>query len=189
MKDALGKRLMHWRIAAVLPHIRGRLLDVGCGTNELVRAYGGEGVGVDVYPWPNVDHVVEDTADMPFEGGSFDTVTIIAALNHIPNRAKVLREAHRVLRPEGRLVVTMIPPTISRVWHTLRKPWDADQHERGMQPGEVYGLKSHEVRALLEDAGFAVDADRGFMLGVNRLTIGVRRPDPTPAAHTASASR
>ena len=34
------------RIRAVLPRVRGRLLDIGCGTNELVRRYG-NGVGVD----------------------------------------------------------------------------------------------------------------------------------------------
>jgi len=35
----------------MLPHIRGRLLDIGCGTNKLVKSYMGEGIGVDVYQW------------------------------------------------------------------------------------------------------------------------------------------
>lgn len=174
MKDPLGRMLMRWRLKTVLPHVKGRLLDVGCGTNELVAGYDGEGVGVDVYPWPNVDKVVEDTAAMPFESGAFDTVAIIAALNHIPNRADVLREVHRVLRPGGRLLITMIPPKISRIWHFVRSPWDADQHERGMEDGEVYGFRRGEVRALLEEAGFAIEREHGFMLGLNRLTIATK---------------
>jgi len=78
------KILLRWRVRMVLPHIRGRLLDIGCGTNLLVRPYDGEGIGVDVYQWGDVDLVVEDSAKLPFESGEFDTVTIISAINHIP---------------------------------------------------------------------------------------------------------
>ncbi|MEM7582222.1 MAG: methyltransferase domain-containing protein [Acidobacteriota bacterium] len=170
MKDRLGKALMRTRIKTVLPHIQGRLLDVGCGTNELVRAYGGPGTGVDVFPWEGVDLVVEDSAELPFEDGSFDTVTVIAALNHIPERDRLLRELHRLLSAQGRLVVTMIPPTISRVWHFLRSPWDVDQNERGMVEGEVYGISAGAMDAMLAAAGFErVHASR-FMLGFNRLS-------------------
>ena len=49
----------------------------------------GKGIGVDVYEWGNVDLVVNDTSKIPLEEKSVDTITIIAALNHIPNRGKV----------------------------------------------------------------------------------------------------
>lgn len=173
MKDRLGELLKTWRIRAVLPHVSGELLDIGCGTNDLVRAYG-RGVGVDVYPWENVDLVVEDTSKLPFEAQRFDTVTIVAALNHIPNRQAVLAEVHRVLRPGGRLVVTMIPPRLSAVWHFFRHPWDADQKDRGMKEGEVYGLTQRRVRELLAEAGFRVAAEKRFMLGINCLTVACK---------------
>lgn len=171
MKDSVGRILLRWRIKTVLPHVRGRLLDIGCGTNELVRAYAGEGVGVDVYPWEGVDQIVEDTADLPFDDHFFDTVTIVAALNHIPNREQVLEEVRRVLRSDGQLLVTMIPRLISRAWHRLRSPWDVDQSERGMKEGEVYGLSQSQMRTILQRAGFEVLGQARFMLGVNRLTI------------------
>ena len=132
---------------------------------------------------------VEDTAKLPYNDETFDTVTIVAALNHIPNRDEVLREIHRVLRPGGRLIITMIPPTISRVWHFLRSPWDADQHERGMQDGEVYGMRPCDVQRLLARASFQACYEKRFMLGVNRLTVATRCPSPTSAACTVSASR
>ncbi len=183
MKDIIGRRLLRWRMAAVLPHVRGRLLDVGCGTNQLVRAYPGAGTGVDVYPWPGADLVVQDTACLPFDDASFDTVTIVAALNHIPNRCAVLREVFRVLRPGGRLIVTMIPPLISRVWHAVRAPWDADQHERGMKTGEVFGLTPAQTDALLAETGFRLAAAHRFMLGINRLTIAERPAEIASASH------
>lgn len=171
MRDPLAKMLMRWRIRTVLPHVRRRLLDIGCGTNELVRQYG-NGLGCDVYQWGDVDLVVEDSSDLPFDDASFDTVTIIAALNHIPDRVSVLAEAHRVLQPGGRLIVTMIPPVISTIWHKIRAPWDADQHERGMADGEVYGLHPAEVCQPMRNAGFQIVLEQPFMHWINRVTVG-----------------
>ncbi len=175
MRDALGKFLLNWRIKTVLPHIYGRLLDIGCGTNELVRSYMGEGIGVDVYQWGDADLVVNNSAKLPFEDETYDTITIIASLNHIPNRSEVLVEAHRILRQKGRIIITMIPPEISRVWHFLRRPWDVDQRERGMKHGEVFGLTRREVHYLLSEAVFDILFERTFMLGINRITVARKR--------------
>jgi len=101
----------------------------------------------------------------------FDTVAIIAALNHITRRDEALREARRVLRPGGRLLVTMIPPGISRCWHFLRRPWDADQKHRIKADGECWGMKRAEVHRLLTQSGFAVRRETRFMLFINCLTI------------------
>jgi SAM-dependent methyltransferase len=170
MHDALGEALAKRRVAAVLPYVHGRLLDVGCGSNGLVRSYA-NGVGVDVHPWPGADVIVHDTAALQWEPASFDTVTILAALNHIPNRAAVLNECRRVLRPGGRVVITMLTPRTSQVWHWLRAPWDADQRDRGMQPGEVYGFTSAQLLEMFRRAGFQLLLRRRFMLGFNCVYV------------------
>jgi SAM-dependent methyltransferase len=170
MHDALGEALAKRRLKAVLPHVSGRLLDVGCGSNQLVRHYA-NGVGVDVHPWAGADVVVSDTASLEWESGSFDTITIVAALNHIPNRAAVLTECRRVLRPGGRVVITMLTPRTSRIWHWLRAPWDADQRDRGMKAGEVYGFTAAEVLDLFRRAGFTLLSQERFMLGLNRVYV------------------
>lgn len=170
MHDALGEALANRRVRAVLPHVTGRLLDVGCGSNMLVRHYE-NGIGIDVYPWPGADLIVSDTAKLDWDSQSFDTVTIIAALNHIPNREAVLNECRRVLRPGGRVVVTMLTPRTSRIWHWLRARWDADQRERGMQAGEVYGFTSPQLFQMFKRAGFTLLSQQRFMLGLNRVYI------------------
>src|SRR5262245_46025913 len=139
MTDVVGKFLSKLKARAALPHVVGRLLDIGCGTNLLVKEYK-NGLGVDVYPWPGVDLVVTDSAKLPFEPASFNTVSMLAAFNHIPNREDVIVESARILGPKGRILVTMLTPKISRVWHFIRSPWDPDQHERGMHHDEVYGF-------------------------------------------------
>lgn len=161
------------RMAEVGHEVRGRLLDVGCGPNRLAREYraaGGDAVGVDVHPWEGVDLVVEDTSRLPFADGSFDTVSFVACLNHIPNRDQVLREAHRVLADGGRVVLTNLQPLISQVWHAWAF-WDKDQHERGMAEGEVWGLAEAQLRALLAEAGFERVERRLFAWGLNQLWI------------------
>lgn len=185
MKDKLGKFLMRWRTRVVLPHVRGWLLDIGCGTNHLVRSYNDEGIGVDVYQWGDVDLVVSDSAALPFQDQEFDTVAIVASLNHIPNRQDVLKEAHRLLRDDGVIIITMIPPRISRIWHLLREPWDADQRERGMKEGEVFGLTKSDLEFLLEGAAFRIHYETRFMLCINRLTIAHKalfKPDSDKSA-------
>lgn len=170
MNDFLGKKLEGVRIKKALPHIKGKLLDIGCGMNQLKKAYG-SGIGVDVYNWGDVDLVVEDTSKLPYVNNSFDTICIIAALNHIPNRAEVLKECYRLLNNDGVMVITMIPPIISQVWHFLRKPWDVDQSERGMKEGEVFGLTKKTILNLFKNAGFQLQTNKRFMLLVNRLYV------------------
>jgi SAM-dependent methyltransferase len=172
MHDRLGEFLAGRRVRAVLPHVRGRLLDIGCGYNNLVRQYfDGVGVGVDVHPWPGVDRLVDDAASLEWDAHSFDTITIVAALNHMPNRKAVLQEAWRLLKPDGRVVVTMLTPRISRVWHWARAPWDTDQCERQMKTGEVYGFTSAQVIGLFQSCGFALESRQRFMLGFNHMYI------------------
>ena len=174
MRDRVGRFVIAWRTRVVVPHIRGRLLDIGCGLNELVGAYAGEGTGVDVYQWGDVDVVVDNTADLPFEDKEFDTVAIVAALNHIPNRAEALAEFCRVLKPGGRIIVTMITAPVGKAWHFARRYSDADQVERGMKPGELHGLSRGEVRRLLKQAGFGISSEQRFMLGFNLMTIATK---------------
>jgi SAM-dependent methyltransferase len=187
MRDTLGEALANRRVRAVLPYVRGRLLDVGCGFNLLVRHYA-NGVGVDVHPWPGADVIVTDTAALQWEAQSFDTVTIIAALNHIPNRAAVLSECRRVLRPGGRIIITMLTPRTSRIWHWLRAPWDTDQRQRGMRPGEVYGFTCAQILELFEHAGFRLLSQRPFMLGLNRVYIFGLADGPRSAADRAESN-
>ena len=166
--------LDHERVEACLPYCSGLILDVGCGPNELVRRHG-RGVGVDVYPWPQI-HILCDTRRLPFPDASFDTAALLAVLNHVPQRDReaVLNDIHRVLRPGGRLLVTMLDPVIGRITHRLRFRQDPDQHERGMLAEEDYGLWGSEVRVLLEESGFRVERRRRFVFGLNNLYVAAR---------------
>jgi len=173
-RDLLGNVLREWRNRAILPHISGRLLDIACGTNKLVRSYKGQGLGLDIFQWGDVDVVVENSSKLPFGECEFDTITIIGSLNYIPNRVEVLREVRRLLRPTGKLIVTMISPRVGKMWSLLRSPMHTEDGLSGLPP--------EEVRALLNGAGLKIASEKRFMVGMNRLTVA-EKPNAAAKAH------
>jgi len=163
------------RLKAALALLEGKTLDVGCGKNELINAYrqqGGEGIGVDVFPFEGVDQVV-DTTNLPFRDGEFDTVTMIACLNHISvkKRDKVLSEVNRVLNKKGKLILTMVGGFSGWLCHKLCQQ-DFDQNERGMDlKEEHYGLSRKYIIEITSKNGFTMIRHRRFCYGLNNLFV------------------
>lgn len=161
------------RTQLVLQEVKGRLLDIGCGNNGLVKAYrqrGEEGIGIDTYAWEGVDEIIENSSQLPYASESVDSVTFVACINHIPYREEALIEARRILRPNGRLIVTNLTPLLSRVWHAMAF-WDSDQHERGMETGEVFGFTTKDLVSLLRKTGFVVEKRVLFSWFCNQLYV------------------
>lgn len=99
------------QLAALAPIIRpllpigGRVLDFGCGPQRFRGVIEGEGreyVGVDLVPGLGT---VEDDRDLPL---GFDCAVAIFVLQHILDDAEygsILQRLHRLLGPDGRLIV------------------------------------------------------------------------------------
>jgi SAM-dependent methyltransferase len=146
---------------------------VGAGRNRLTAEYG-SGIGVDVHDWGGGALVVPDSRHLPFSDGSFDTVTFLACLNHIPERLDVLREARRLLSPGGRVIATMIDPILSGIGHRWLWWYSEEKHRGGMQPGEVYGFWPREMRQLLSAAGFKLTHYERFVYHLNHLYVAAK---------------
>ena len=125
-----------------------------------------------MFAWPGID-VLCDTTRLPFPDDSFDTVTMLATLNHIPNRVEVLRECHRVLLPKGRVLITTIGPLMGKLRHKLAW-WDKDQTERTLTNGELMGMDVASVRELLRRTGFALKGRIRFVCRMNSLYVAER---------------
>jgi len=103
-----------------------RLLDIACGSGgpalHLARLTGCEIVGVELYAEavetanrmaaeaglePRARFVRADaSAPLPFEGGSFDAIICVDAINHLAGRQRVLADWARLLTASGRLLFT-----------------------------------------------------------------------------------
>lgn len=101
----------------------GRLLDVGCGYGfflKLAQEAGWDAVGVDLDPQAvayakdqlRVNALWGDLRDFHVSDGSFDLVTLWNVLECVPDPLDLLREIHRVLRPDGRVFIR----TQNAVW-------------------------------------------------------------------------
>ena len=56
----------------------------------------------------NVEFSVEDAYTLPFDNDMFDTVICNSALHNMVNPQKALSEIRRVLKPNGRLIATIV---------------------------------------------------------------------------------
>jgi SAM-dependent methyltransferase len=96
-----------------------RVLDLGCGAGRFVAALrdaGAAAVGVELADAalergrrnvPGADfRRLTDDGEIPLEDGSVDLVWCSEVLEHVPDTARLLSEARRVLRTQGRLLVT-----------------------------------------------------------------------------------
>jgi SAM-dependent methyltransferase len=63
-----------------------------------------EFLGVDCRPGPGVDYVAS-AEELPFHNGTFGTVIAMSTFEHVPRFWRGFEEAHRVLRPDGALLV------------------------------------------------------------------------------------
>lgn len=123
-------------------HIQGDLLDVGCGTKPYrslfcVRTY--RGLDIDT-PVNRIRGVAEDYYDgnqFPYENDSFDSVICNQVLEHVFNPNQFLSEINRVLKPGGKLLLS-----IPFVW---------DEHE---QPFDFARYTSYGLKAILKENGF-----------------------------------
>lgn len=137
--------------------LSGRLLDVGCGTKPYrslfeVSEYVGLEIDSPVARQRGVADVFYAGREFPFESASFDTVLCNQVLEHVFNPDEFLREIERVLRPGGKLLLT-----VPFVWDEHEQPWDYARYSS-------FGLK-----ALLEKNGLRVVSHRKLRADVSVL--------------------
>ena len=93
----------------------GRILDVGCGLGAYVkrlRAFSPDVYGVDIDPdkvaqaQKELEHIsVAPAEELPFPTGFFDVILLHEVLEHVSDDRRAVREAYRVAKVGGRLVI------------------------------------------------------------------------------------
>lgn len=106
-----------------------RILDAGCGSGPLAAALLAKGAivtGFDSSPAMvelarrrlGADaelHVAELGQPLPFAGGAFDDVVVSLVLHYLRDWTAPLAELRRVLKPGGRLILSVYHPTVYKV--------------------------------------------------------------------------
>lgn len=125
--------------------LHGTLLDFGCGEKPYqsiikVDKYVGLDIAESGHDHQGEDiNVYYDGKKIPFAEAHFDSIFTSEVLEHVFNIDEILQELHRVLKPQGKMLITC-----PFVWDEHEIPYDFGRYSS-------YGLKH-----LLEKNGFKV---------------------------------
>jgi len=164
------------RFAAALQGLH-RHLDIGCGPGTFIGSLP-EGahasLGIDIakpqiayadahYGGPGRSFRAIPASSLPFEPASFDAVTLIELIEHLPRptNVKLLRDALGVLKPGGKIFVST--PNYHSAWPLIER---LVSRVGGVNYGAQHITRYHRasLRALLEDAGATDVRVEGYML-------------------------
>jgi len=161
--------------------------DLGCGTGQVTAGlapYVGRVIAVDgsgemlqaarrrLQEFDNVAIRRGDLEALPIEEGELDAAALVLVLHHLPQPGRVLREAARVLKPGGRLVVVDMLPH--------------EREEYKQQMGHVWlGFSRDRITAELAETGFERVAVRALppepgVKGPTLFAASCRRAAVTP---------
>ena len=137
----------------------GNVLDIGCGAGNMIhhlRKYGNvQGIDPDARPVAMAQQRGYDvrqadaTQHLPFDDASFNLVTALDVIEHVDADEAILREAYRVLRPNG--ILTISTPAFMWLWSY-----------NDVLNGHKHRYTPQELHERIERAGFKI----------KRLTFG-----------------
>jgi len=162
MEPFLEPLLRELRIRKVIKKIpqNGMVCDVCCGGGTLlfrISSKIGGGVGLD----RKIENKKENNIlfkdidldeEIPEESGVFDCVTLLAAIEHLPNPGKIMCECFRILRSGGKILITTPSPVAKPILEFLSfglgivSPEHIKEHK--------YYFKENDLISLCETAGF-----------------------------------
>ena len=164
------------------------ILDAGCGSGPLMEALRGKDAvvsGFDLSPamvelarqrlGEDADVRVADLgAPLPYPDDTFDLVVASLSLHYVKDWASALAELRRVLKPGGRLIVSIIHPTVYAMVYPEADYFALTQYSEDYDFGEGTVWMTYWHRPLQDVINTFIDA--GF--GIKTVT------EPPPAANT-----
>ncbi|GAB2779191.1 class I SAM-dependent methyltransferase [Nocardioides salsibiostraticola] len=164
------------------------VLDAGCGSGPLMEALRAQGAvvyGFDLSPvmvdlagerlGEDADVRVADLgAPLPYPDDRFDLVVASLSLHYVEDWASTLAEVRRVLKPGGRLTVSIIHPMVYAIVYPDADYFARTQYSEDYDYGDQTVWMTYWHRPLQDVLNSFIDA--GF--GIKQVT------EPPPAADT-----
>ncbi|HPA73765.1 MAG TPA: class I SAM-dependent methyltransferase [Spirochaetota bacterium] len=177
--QAVGKLspyLRRRRIAAAVPHLSGRVLDYGCGIGALADIippgrYTGvdaDGESLDMAKRLHPAHRFYRPDTAAVKDGAFDSIALLAVLEHINDRIEFLRGLGALLAEKGKIVLTTPGPLAGPV-HAAGSRMGLFSREAAEEHGTLVGFS--EMERLARAAGFRITLKKRFLLGMNQLFV------------------
>ena len=135
----------------------------------------------------NVDIQGVNIYQMPYADNTFDAVILSEVLEHLDDDAQALKEAYRVLKPNGVLAVTVPHANYPFLWDPINKTLET-LFKRHIRHGILAGIWANHVRLYQPDqlrdvvlsAGFMIEDERAFTHHcfpfIHNLVYGIGMP-------------
>lgn len=171
-----------FRVGHVIRHINKYMIlcDIGCGDGSFLKSISKSiktGYGFDK---KITDYTVDNIyfkklffdSKIPLDDSSVDCVTLIAVLEHIEAPDKILTECNRILKKNGKIMITTPAPMSKPILEFLSYRLNI------VNPVEIMDHKHYfsknELVNLLKSCGFKDMTVRSFEIGLNNFALGYK---------------
>lgn len=136
---------------------------------------------------PDISLVQANLYHLPFPDNTFHAVIMSEILEHVDDDARALREAYRVLKPGGVVVMTVPNANYPFWWDPINKTLETF-FKRKIRRGPLAGIWANHVRLYtlpelrepVQAAGFMIEAERAFthysFPFIHNLVYGLGKP-------------
>jgi 2-polyprenyl-3-methyl-5-hydroxy-6-metoxy-1,4-benzoquinol methylase len=180
MAPLLSAFLRQQRYKIVIPYIHGDVLDLGCGRAEILAWLqpGQHYVGVEGFAkimcWLRANypehefHQRDLNQDALALDGQFDTILMLAIIEHLKNPDELLAQIPSYLKPDGKLLITTPSPAGDAI------------HKIGARIGMFYKeaanahatiLTREALQTRVQRNGLKIVKYQRFLLGGNQLFV------------------
>jgi SAM-dependent methyltransferase len=170
--------IQKWRMGMAAKWVKpgSRILDIGCYQGEFLTALGDKiepSVGFDSLYAGDVNTTRHQffaqnfQEGLPLENSSFDAIVLLATMEHIRDKSVIAKEAARLLRAGGRVIITVPSPLVDKILEVLVFLHLVD----GMSLEEHHGFIPEELEGIFASKQFQLIKKQKFQLGLNNLYV------------------
>ncbi len=144
------------------------VLDIGAGRGDFKKAFEGHYyLGLDIFPYPEVDLVCDLIQCVPFKENTFDMIALLNICEHIADPKLLLSNVYKILKIGGIATVT-IPFMIKM--HQAPLDFGRYTHFALKKFGMDIGFKVDKIEGFYDPAGLIDDAERYYRFwGLSKL--------------------
>lgn len=179
MIPLLSPYLHRRRTNIVRPYLKGDILDIGCGSADLIHFLDEDQhyVGIDSIKnlvmqlkerHPKYEFYERDVEGGIGLDGNFNTITMIALIEHIKNPASMLKQSYELLTDGGDLVITT-PTPLGDTLHKIGAKFGLTSKAAVETHVKIYAYE--DLQNVLNSFGFDIYIYQKFVLGMNQMCV------------------